>query len=349
MTEHGPIAEITVQGVPFDWLPEQGLFRVFEMPALAMWTGSTLAGLMQGMQRMVGTERFNLAMIGGGRDSVEGDWSVISQGETFEQGFEMLSAAAVTCGWGAWTLVSVDRNQRKAVFRMVNNWEALYQTELDECWGSNFTGGKFAGLCTKLFGVNCWATQTSFQARGDAYDEFTVARSDVSLEQRHEQLLASDQATRADLAVALKTLEQENTERKRAEEAAQERLALIERLSAPILRVWDGVLALPILGSLSAERSADLMERLLNEIQATQSRYAILDLTGVETVDTYTADHLLKVARAVELLGTQCIVTGVRPAVAQTMANIQASFSDIVTCATLRDGIKYCMTASRRS
>ncbi|MFO7566545.1 MAG: STAS domain-containing protein [Enhygromyxa sp.] len=336
---------ITVQGVTFEWALEDGLCRVFDMPVLAMWIESSLAGLMQGMQRMVGTERFNLAMHGGGRDSIDGDWSVIANAPTFEQGFEELASYAVTCGWGTWTLVSLDRERKRAVFRVVNNWEALYQRALGVEWGTNMTGGKFAGLCSRLFGVNCWATQTRFQAKGDECDEFEVTPSDVSLEDKLNHLLTTDQATRADLAVALKKLEDENLERKRAEREAQDRLALIETLSAPILRVWDGVLAVPVLGTLAGERAASLLERLLDELQRTRSDYAILDVTGVDLIDTHTADYLLRIARSIELLGARCIITGIRPAVAQTMVTLDATFGGIITLATLRDGIKYCMTA----
>jgi rsbT co-antagonist protein RsbR len=334
---------ITISQVEFSWKVEQGLLCVFGMPTLAMWIDSTVAGLMQGVQRMVGTERFNLAMFGGGRDSIEGDWSVISAAPSFEAGVATLASYAVTCGWGVWTLVSVDRSKQEAVFRTVNNWEALYQRSLGVKWGTNMTAGKFAGFCTRLFGIDCWATQTRFQAGDDEYDEFVVRKSDVSLEAKHNQLLITDAATRADLAVALKRLEDENAERRRAEREAQERLSLIESLSAPILHVWDGVLALPVLGSLSGERAASLMERLLTEIQRTRSAWAILDVTGVDIIDTSTANHLLRVARAVELLGGRCIITGIQPAVAQTMVALEANFAGIVTRATLRDGLKYCM------
>ena len=334
---------VTVLGVEFSWQLEQGLFEVGGMPVLALWLESSLAGLMQGMQRMVGTERFNLALHGGGRDSIDGDWSVISSADGFEAGFELLAGFAVTCGWGAWTLVSLDRENREAVFRTINNWEPLYRRALGVCWGSSMTGGKFAGFCSRLFEADCWATQTRFQAKDAEYDEFLVKPSDVSLEEKHSRLLASDHATRADLAVALEQLKQENAERRRAEREAQERASLIEALSTPILQVWDRVLALPILGAVPNERASQIMDHLLAEIQRTQAHYAILDVTGVEVIDTHTADHLLKVARAVQLLGARCIITGIQPAVAQTMVTLQTSFGNIVTLATLRDGIKYCM------
>lgn len=337
------LQSITVQGVGFEWEPAQGLIRVFDMPAITMWIESTLAGMMQGMQRMVGPKRFNLCMHEGGSKSIQADWVVIAKAASFEVGFAEIASYAVTCGWGEWRLHAIDRDQHEAVFRTHNNFEALYQKALGVDWGSNMTGGKFAGYCTQLFGVDCWATQTRFQANGDNYDEFVVRPSDLSLEQRHEQLSASTQATHAELAVALKRLEKEHAERKRAEQAAQEHITLVEKLSVPILEVWDGVLALPILGMLSGDRTAMLMERLLAAIQRTAARYAILDITGVDVVDTNTADHLLRVARAVELLGAQCIITGIQPAVAQTMVMLRADLSDITTRATLRHGLKYCM------
>jgi rsbT co-antagonist protein RsbR len=332
-----------VSQVEFTWNVHDGICRVYGMPVVALWIDSSMLGLMQGLQRMVGTERFNLALLGGGRESIDGDWSVISAAPTFEQGFVAISAAAMTCGWGVWTLISLDRDQQEAVFRVSNSWEALYQRRLGVRWGTNMTAGKFAGFCSRLFGIDCWATQTHFQAGDDPHDQFIVRKSDVSLEEKHSQLLASGSATRADLAVALKRLEDENAERRRAEREAQERLALIESLTAPILHVWDGVLALPVLGSLSGDRASLLMQRLLIEIQRTRSSWAILDVTGVDIIDTSTADHLLRVARAVELLGARCIITGIRPAVAQTMVALEASFASIVTRATLRDGLEFCM------
>ena len=87
------------------------------------------------------------------------------------------------------------------------------------------------------------------------------------------------------------------------------------------------------------------MDRLLAEIQRTQSRFAILDVTGVDMIDSHTADHLLRITRAVELLGARCVVTGIRAAVAQTIVELDSSFGGVVTLATLRDGLKYCMSA----
>jgi rsbT co-antagonist protein RsbR len=345
---HAEDARIAVEGNEFRWDVEHGLLLISGGASLAIWLESSVAGLMRGMQQMAGTERFNLAMQGGGRDSVAGDWGYMSQFASVEEGFGRLARLAFTCGWGLWRLESLDRAARRARFRVDNSWECLYQRALGVCWGSHYVAGKFAGICGKVFEAHCWAEQTRFQAAGDEFDEFEVGLSSRTVEDRLTELLASDAATRADLAVALERLRAENESRRAAEEAAHERLALIERLSTPIMEIWDGVLSLPVVGTLSGERARVMMDKLLQEIVRTRARWALIDVTGVDTVDTATADALLQIAGAARLLGAQCIITGIRPAVAQTMVAIDARFGQVLTLSTMREALVHCMGQQRR-
>lgn len=117
----------------------------------------------------------------------------------------------------------------------------------------------------------------------------------------------------------------------------------IRELSTPILQIWDDVLALPIIGMVDTKRSAEIMERLLAEVTARQSRFVILDITGVEVVDTKTADYFIKVIKAAELLGTTCFLTGIRPAVAQTLVEIGVDLSRVVTLRNLQEGLRECL------
>ena len=117
----------------------------------------------------------------------------------------------------------------------------------------------------------------------------------------------------------------------------------IQELSTPILQVWDDVLALPVIGVVDSRRTAEMMEKLLNEIVSRQARFVILDITGVEVVDTRTADHFIKVIRSAELLGTKCVVTGIRPAVAQTLVELGIDLSAIITMRDLQAGLKECL------
>ena len=93
----------------------------------------------------------------------------------------------------------------------------------------------------------------------------------------------------------------------------------IQELSTPILEVWDDVLVMPVIGVVDSRRTADMVQRLLAEVARSQASYVIVDLTGVEVVDTKTADHLLKLIRKVEVVGSRCVLTGIRSAVAETL------------------------------
>jgi rsbT co-antagonist protein RsbR len=103
------------------------------------------------------------------------------------------------------------------------------------------------------------------------------------------------------------------------------------------------VLALPMIGVVDSARTADAMESLLEAISSRGARFAVLDLTGVQMVDTKVADHLIKLVRAIQLLGAEGIICGIRPTVAQTMVALGLDLSAIVTKANLRAGLTHCM------
>lgn len=111
-------------------------------------------------------------------------------------------------------------------------------------------------------------------------------------------------------------------------------------LSTPVIQLWDGVLAMPLIGTLDSARTQVVMESLLQQIVATRSPIAILDITGVPTVDTLTAQHLLKTVAATRLMGAECIISGIRPQIAQTIVHLGVSLGDIVTKASLADALR---------
>jgi len=111
-------------------------------------------------------------------------------------------------------------------------------------------------------------------------------------------------------------------------------------LSTPVIQLWDGILALPLIGTLDSARTQVVMESLLQQIVATRSPIAILDITGVPTVDTLTAQHLLKTVAATRLMGAECIISGIRPQIAQTIVHLGVSLGDIVTKASLADAFR---------
>jgi two-component system cell cycle sensor histidine kinase/response regulator CckA len=228
--ESKPVAEsdpynadrIQISDIEIKWDTPQGMCTFQDLPVAMMWIDTTLAGFMSGVQAMVGTERFGLALQSEGRKSVAADWKIISQFADFAKGFRAIANIAAVAGWGDWELLSLDEKKKRCRIQVRNSWEGLYQKALGVCWGSGMLAGKMAGYCTKHFGTNCWAEQRKFIAKGDEFDEFIIAPSKRTVEEEIENLLATDEATRADMAVALEKLKKEIAVREQAEKTLRE-------------------------------------------------------------------------------------------------------------------------------
>jgi len=108
-------------------------------------------------------------------------------------------------------------------------------------------------------------------------------------------------------------------------------------LSTPVVRLWEGVLALPLIGTLDSARTQVVMESLLRKIVETNSQVAIIDITGVPTVDTLVAQHLIKTVTAARLMGADCIISGIRPQIAQTIVHLGVNLSDVTTKSSMAD------------
>lgn len=134
---------------------------------------------------------------------------------------------------------------------------------------------------------------------------------------------------------------------------AQERERLITdqneqllELSTPVIKLWEGVVAVPLIGTLDSARAQVVMETLLQTLVDTGSASAIIDITGVATVDTQVAQHILKTVVAARLMGAECVISGIRPQIAQTVVSLGIEFGDIVTKASLADALVYALHTS---
>ena len=120
-------------------------------------------------------------------------------------------------------------------------------------------------------------------------------------------------------------------------------------LSTPVVTLWDGIVALPLIGTLDSARTQVVMESLLQAIVKTNSRFAIIDITGVPTVDTLVAQHLLKTITAARLMGAECILSGIRPQIAQTIVHLGINLEDVITKAKLSDAFRLALERSGRT
>ncbi|MCE4554894.1 STAS domain-containing protein [Pelomonas cellulosilytica] len=163
----------------------------------------------------------------------------------------------------------------------------------------------------------------------------------AGLQRRH----AGDTATLLDLTWEISTLVDKMAQftvttyqRTREEIIVRQQQELLE-LSTPVVKLWDGVLAVPMIGTLDSVRTQLVMEALLQRIVETESELAIIDITGVPTVDTLVAQHLLKTVTAIRLMGADCIISGIRPQIAQTIVHLGIDLQGITTKATLADAL----------
>ncbi len=128
-------------------------------------------------------------------------------------------------------------------------------------------------------------------------------------------------------------------QRTREEIIRQQQHEMLE-LSTPVVTLWTNVLALPIIGTLDSSRAQTIMESLLQKIVETGAEMTIIDITGVPTVDTITAQHLLKTVTAARLMGAECIISGIRPQIAQTIVQLGIDLGDVITKASLADAFR---------
>jgi rsbT co-antagonist protein RsbR len=173
---------------------------------------------------------------------------------------------------------------------------------------------------------------------------------EVRIETEEEDELAS---TESAINVLLEDFCALLEERDKAEQDLSEKLETIQaqqeainELSTPVIKVWDNLLVLPIIGTLDSQRTQRMMESLLQQIVDTGSKMAILDITGAPIVDTMVANHLLKTITAARLMGAECILSGISPSIAQTIVHLGIDLSGIKTKSTMMEAMKYAIRAN---
>lgn len=191
----------------------------------------------------------------------------------------------------------------------------------------------------------------NFEKRIEAIEEVLATAaggdfmSEISIDMEEPDVLTS---VETGINLLISDLGEEVRQSQNRAQELQDKLDLIEKqrqaieeLSTPIIKIWDQVLVLPLIGALDTRRSQKLTESLLSEIASTQSKVTILDITGVPTVDSAVANHILKTVASVKLLGAQCVITGIRPEVAQTIVHLGVDLSEVETLSNLSEGLKW--------
>jgi rsbT co-antagonist protein RsbR len=213
----------------------------------------------------------------------------------------------------------------------------LTQRALEQA-GTNFQTSAWDGVRELLAEVSRTRAQQGFTPSETATFVFSLKQPVfVQLRQackNDADILATETWAATELLDAMGLYTTEVYQKSREELIKRQQEELLE-LSTPVVKLWEGILALPIIGTLDSARTQIVMESLLQAIVQSNSRVAIIDITGVPTVDTVVAQHLLKTVTAARLMGADCIISGVRPQIAQTIVHLGINLNDVTTKATL--------------
>jgi anti-anti-sigma regulatory factor len=271
-----------------------------------------------------------------------GDHHALTTRFSWDTDLDEMSAGPVMHTWEG--IVHVEPtmlvfDKAKGEFHMTGIWRNSYEAEvhihefgISEVPVCHSLTGYASGWCTAFLGKPLLAIETMCAGKGDPHCQFEIRVPEAwgsEAEMWRSSLVATDYSISRELVDKLSTIE-------------RQRVA-ISQLSSPIIQVWEGVLTIPIVGQIDPGRAALLLEDLLSAVLRTRARYAILDLTGVDVVDTSAVDHFFKILGAVELLGARCIMTGIKPAVAQTMISLGIDMNRMTTMATLEDALQSCL------
>jgi rsbT co-antagonist protein RsbR len=204
--------------------------------------------------------------------------------------------------------------------------------------GAKFQSGAFDPVRDALGEISRNRSQKGFKPSETATFVFSLKRplfNEIQAEHKQDAAaLAAEVWSLNELLDAMGLYTMEVFLKSREEIVRRQQEELLE-LSTPVVKLWDGILALPIIGTLDSARTQVVMESLLQAIVQTNSRVAIIDITGVPTVDTVVAQHLLKTVTAARLMGADCIISGVRPQIAQTIVHLGINLLDVTTKSTL--------------
>lgn len=310
-----------VDGVAISWDRARGTLTVLEQPAVTFWLDPSLRHLLGPLIAEVGAPLYRLLIAYQGSLGAEADYRYMTIAGDLDSGFRLWSDAVATSGWGRYTLESFSPGDARARVRGVAPWELRLQRERAPAdrWGCPFVQGKLIGLFTHAFGTTCWAEEEIADDLESV--EFVIHASRRTIVDELAALRAErDAATQREIAALLDARTRELGEtRARLEDLVARQELEIRRMSTPILQVGPNTLAVPIIGVVDAQRAGEITEQLLHAVAQRRARRVVLDLTGVDDVDNPTAERFARIARAVRLLGAECVTCGIQARVAEQL------------------------------
>lgn len=347
VTQDPTTYSIELNRATFNWELDQGKLSFFGLPSALFWLDPSIYHLLAPLAQELGYPLFRLLIASSSSIGTDQDYHVMvtTLADSFSEGFLAWGRAVSTAGWGHFELLEYDQEAKKATVLVSNAWELQMVQNKEQHWGCPFLFGKIIGIFSQAFGTSCWADELVDLESATPSVRFNIYPSSLNLSDELKRLRdeQTEKARRAlEEEVDLRTREIQAIQEARThlqEEILRAQETLIAELSTPILPIHDHVVLIPLIGQMDSRRAHHVTEALLKGVSEHHARFAILDITGLPVVDTSFANAILRCARAVRLLGTTMIITGIRPEVAQIIVSLGVDMTGVVTCSTLQAGI----------
>jgi rsbT co-antagonist protein RsbR len=339
---------ITLNNASFEWNLEDGDLCFFGISSVLFWANPSLYRMLEPLVSETGPALFRLLVAYSSSHGTDEDYEamVTKLGATFEEGFLAWGRAVSSAGWGAFELPEFNRETGTAVVRVRNPWELRMQRAGGKIWGCPFLQGKVIGILCHALGKGCWADEHIEMDGPEPYVEFRVRPSEKTIKRELDTLRRKHlHEQQEELA---RQIEEATVALAKKDEEVEQREELIRALSAPIIEVWDRVLAVPLSGSLGREQAARMTSELLERVVRQSAEHVILDLTGLSVVDAAAAGHIVSTAAAVRLLGAQCAIVGLSPELARALVDQDIAL-EVRTMRTLADALREVVGLSRRA
>lgn len=323
----------TLNNVPLEIDLQEGVFGFYGIPAALFWLNPSLYRMLAPLVQEVGIDlaRLLIAFESSRGTKEDYEFMVTKLGPTFQEGFLAWGRAVGVAGWGRFELLEFNRAAQRASVRIHNAWELRAQAEMPLHWGCPFLQGKIIGIFSHALGTQCWAEEKIVDGEPCSVD-FSIHASSITIEGSIDGLRQQAVDRKR---IELKLLEQQLLEKQHT----------ILQLAMPVVRLWDGILLLPLIGAMDANRAAQLLDSTLDAITKNSARVVIIDITGVPLVDSSVANSLVKTVQAARLLGVECMLVGISADVARSLVLLGIDLTFVRTFSTLESGLKQAMAS----
>lgn len=315
----------------FHWNLDEGLFQFDNEDVVLFWTKSELKTFIDTIEEVTGAESVRVVLETAGYRAGKIISSFYARGgKSMQEVLESLPEVYTATGWGAMEYKHLCLEERRVTLSIHNDWESKVAQAQGKGEPGTFVGGHWAGILTGLFGETMWYEINDYiLSEAGSYKEIELFPSPIT---PTENIFEYTQSQEQQKIMQLEAMVENRT---------RELKTIIRELSSPIIPVLDGILVTPIMGRFDQERADDLIEKVLQSIVDHKAKILILDVTGVNAMDSLILSTLEKLTQSIQLIGAVPMVAGISPELGMEMASKGIYLKELKCFATLKHAIHY--------